>query len=222
MSATPQGQVNNLASFVSTVFIGKMICQRCSLPFSNLTPIGLCMKCDEDSKTALAVAALTQDLSPKVGTARGFQEALEEVRRNGRPFVVDMAQAAMDALGGPKGLVDRIATDLKAMRGEHLDFETRQFHVPDWKVIKGLYEALIKLASEHDKVVGGGGDPLEGLSEQDLMAVAAQAAFGAVESDPVFRKEILSRIVQSDPQAVIDAAAEAIDVLVSGPRVEVR
>lgn len=180
------------------------------------------MKCEDDSQAALAVAALTKDLTPKVGQARGFYEALEEVRRNGRPFVVDMAQAAMDALGGPKGLVERLTTDLKAMRGEHLDADLRQFHMPDWKVIKSLYEALIKLASEHDKVVGGGGDPLEGLSEQDLMAIAAQAAFGAIESDEAFRKEILSRIVQADPQAVIDAAAEAIDVVINMPKVEVR
>lgn len=202
----------------SLVFKGKHLCPVCGLPFSpqNFSPRGLCMKCTEEVKVAGAITVLAAKVPQ-----RGFKDAIDAVRRMGRPLTLDIAEGAMDDLGGATLLGQRIASDLKQMRGEHLPEELKQFHDPDYKVIKGMYESIIRLATERDKLVGEVGDPLDGLSEEDLMAIASQAAMIRIEVDADFRKQLLSAIVKLDPEAVLSTAEEALDLVLSGPRVEV-
>ena len=174
------------------------------------------MKCDDETKVAGTIATLASKLPQ-----RGFKDALAEVKRQGRPTTLDIAEAAFEELGGASELGKMMATDLKKLRGDYLDDELKQFHDPDWKVIKGLYETLVRLSSERDKLVGESGDPLDGVSEDDLMSLASVAAMLRLETDPAFRKQLLDTIVPLDPEAVLDAAGEAINIIESRPKVEV-
>ena len=176
------------------------------------------MQCDQDVKKATTLATIISG-TPE-SSAKGFKAAIAEVQKQGRPLLIDMAEAAMDALGGATGLMERLTSDLKQMRGEGLTEEQRVFHDPDFKSIKGLYELIVKLAAERDKLVGTG-DPLDGVSEEDLMVVASQAALLVIKTDLDFRQKILAEIIEIDPQTVVDAAMLAMTVLNNRPKVEV-
>lgn len=173
------------------------------------------MVCKDDKTTAQTLAVMTQKVPQ-----RGFREALAEVKKAGRPLSLDIAEGAFDEIGGATALGKLMATDLQRMRGDHLPEELKQFHDPDYKDIKGMYEALIRLAVERDKMVGDVGDPLDGVSEDDLMIIASQAAMLRIEVDAAFRDELLSAIVKIDPEAVLRSAEEALDIVVDGPKVE--
>jgi hypothetical protein len=152
---------------------------------------------------------------------RGFRDALDEVRKAGRPLTLDIAEAAMESLGGADQLGKMMVEDLKRIRGDHLAEEQKAFHDVDYKVLRGLYDTLVKLAKDRDSLVGETGDPLDGVSEADLMAIASQAAILQIETDKDFRDRILGLIVQADPRAVVEAAGRALDILETQPKVEV-
>lgn len=199
-------------------FPGKVVCPACNLPVSpeHILPRGLCMSCDDDAKVAGTMAIMASK-----NTQRGFKEALAEVKKAGRPLTLDIAEAAMDELGGAVELGKMMAQDLKKLRGDHLPSELKEFFDPDFKTIKSLYEAMIRLTAERDKMVGEVGDPLDGIAEADLMAIASQAAMLRLEGDPDFRKQLLIEITKLDPNAVVEAAGEALNIIEAGPRVEV-
>lgn len=199
-------------------FPGKVVCPACNLPVlpEHILPRGLCMSCDDDAKVAGTMAVMASKVPQ-----RGFKEALAEVKKAGRPLTLDIAEAAMDELGGAVELGKMMAQDLKKLRGDHLPPELKEFHDTDFKTVKGLYEAIIRLTSERDKLVGEVGDPLDGISEVDLMAIASQAAMLRIEGDAEFRKQLLAEITKFDPNAVVEAAGEALNIIEAGPRVEV-
>jgi hypothetical protein len=175
------------------------------------------MSCDDDAKVAGTMAVMASKVPQ-----RGFKEALAEVKKAGRPLTLDIAEAAMDELGGAVELGKMMAQDLKKLRGDHLPPELKEFHDTDYKTVKGMYESLVRLTSERDKLVGDSlTDELSGLSDQDLMAVASQAALLRVETDPDFRRQLLAEIVKLDPNAVVEAAGEALNIIEVGPKVEV-
>ena len=174
------------------------------------------MKCDDETKVAGTIATLATKVPQST-----FKHALAEVRKQGRPMTLDVAEAAMDTLGGASELGKMMAQDLKKLRGDYLDEEVRQFHDPDWKVIRALYDSLVRLSAERDKMVGESGDPFDGVSEDDLMSIASVSAMLRLETDSDFRKQLLKAIVPLDPEAVIDAAGDAINIIESRPRVEV-
>jgi hypothetical protein len=186
------------------------------MPVKNVSPRGFCMSCEDDTVTAGTIAVLATKVPQ-----RGFKDALAEVRRNGRPTTLDIAESAMATLGGAAELGKMIAEDVKKLRGDYLDEELKPFHDVDYKVLRGLYDTLVKLASDRDKMVGDTGDPLADVSEDDLMAIASQAALLQIESDPEFRKKLLEAIIQADPDAVVEAAALALDEIDKRPKVEV-
>lgn len=196
--------------------VDKKFCIICGLPVNMVSPRGTCMSCKDEADVAGTIATLA-----KKAPQNNFKDALAEVRRQGRPTTLDIAEAAMETLGGAAELGKMMATDLKKLRGDYLDKELQQFHDPDWKVIKGLYETLVRLSAERDKMVGESGDPLDGVSEDDLMSLASVAAMIRLETDADFRKQLLNAIVPLDPEAVLDAAGEAINVIESRPKVEV-
>lgn len=199
-------------------FPGKVMCPACNLPVlpEHILPRGLCMSCDDDAKVAGTMAVMASKVPQ-----RGFKEALAEVKKAGRPLTLDIAEAAMDELGGAVELGKMMAQDLKKLRGDHLPSELKEFFDPDFKTIKGLYESLVRLSSERDKLVGETGDPLEGIGEADLMAIASQAAILRLEGDADFRRQLLSELVKLDPNAVVEAAGEALNIIEAGPKVEV-
>lgn len=202
----------------SLVFPGKVICAVCGLPASpqNVSPRGFCMSCEDEVITAATIATVASKVPQ-----RGFKEALAEVRKAGRPLTLDIAEAAMEQLGGADQLGKMMVDDLKRIRGDHLNEEQRAFHDVDYKVLRGLYDTLVKLAKDRDSLVGETGDPLDGISDSDLSAIAAQAAIIQIEVDKEFRSKILDIILQFDPQAVVEAAGKALDILDSQPKVEV-
>lgn len=174
------------------------------------------MTCEDDTVTAGTIAVLAAGVPQ-----RGFREALAEVRKQGRPLTLDVAEAAMAELGGPEQLGKMIVQDLKRVRGDHIDDDLKQFHDPDYKVLRAMYDTLVKLAGERDKLVGETGDPLADVSESDLQALAAQAAILQLEVDAEFRTKILDLIIEIDPDAVLMAAGRALDKQEAGPKVEV-
>lgn len=205
-----------------TFFPGRTPCSLCGFPFPSdeVLPRGLCMTCETDVSAAKTLAVLLPDPSSS-NPVKGFRKAIEEVRQHGRPLTVDMATAVMDRYAGPEGLIKQIADDLDKIRGEHLPEHLKEFHETDWKVVNSIYSMFLKLATERDALVGGDRDPFEGVSEEDLLAVASQAAFARLPHDPEFRQKLLEEIALYDPQCVIDAAAVAIDQMDGQVKVEV-
>jgi hypothetical protein len=174
------------------------------------------MKCDDEAKVAGTIVTLATKVPQST-----FKNALAEVRKQGRPMTLDVAESAMEVLGGASELGKMIAEDLKKLRGDHLDEELKPFHDVDWKTLKGVYDILVRLSADRDKMVGDSGDPLDGVSEEDLMSIASVSAMLRLETDPAFRKQLLDAIVPLDPEAVLDAAGEAINIIESRPKVEV-
>jgi len=174
------------------------------------------MKCDEDTDSATAIAVLTKGVPQ-----RGFKEALADVRKQGRPITLDIADSAMAELGGAAELGKMIVNDLKRIRGDNLDEELKVFHDPDNKSLTKIYSMLIDLSTGRDKLVGETDDVLAGIEESDLVAIAAQSATIQLEIDQEFRKKILEILVQCDPELVLEYAGRAIDRIEAGPKVEV-
>jgi len=174
------------------------------------------MTCEDETKVAGTIAVLATKVPQ-----RGFSDAIAEVKKKGRPLTLDISEGAMDGLGGAVEVGRRMAEDLRRMRGEDLPEEARMFHDPDFKIIKGMYEAIIRLSTERDKLVGDQGDPLDGVSEEDLMQIASTGALIRIEVDSDFRKQLLEVIVKLDPQAILDVSMEALDLVDKGPKVEV-
>lgn len=174
------------------------------------------MSCEEETQVAGTIATLASKVPQ-----RGFKEALAEVRKQGRPTTLDIAEAAFEELGGASELGKMIAVDLKKLRGDHLSEDLQAFHDVDWKTLKGMYSTLVTLSSERDKMVGESADPLDGVSEDDLMAIASSAAMLRIEADPAFRRQLLEAIVNLEPTAVLEFAEKAIDIIEAGPKVEV-
>ena len=174
------------------------------------------MKCEDEVQTAGAIAVIASGVPQ-----RGFKEALADVRKQGRPLTLDIADSAMAELGGAAELGKMMVEDLKRVRGDNLDEELKVFHDIDTKSLTKLYSMLLDMANNRDKMVGETADPLAEVSEEDLFALAAQAALLQIETDIDFRKKILDALVNIDPEMVVNAAGEALDVLESKPRVEV-
>src|SRR5574343_1152080 len=79
-----------------SVFPGRVICKGpCGLPVSRVSPRGFCMVCDNETDSATAIAVMMKGVPQ-----RGFKEALADVREQGRPITLDIADSAMAELGG--------------------------------------------------------------------------------------------------------------------------
>ncbi len=162
--------------------------------------------CDDETKIAASLSVAVNGLPN-----RSFRDAIAEVRRSGRPFTLDAAEAAMEELGGAATLGKMIVEDLRKVRGDHLHEAQKEMFEQDFKTTKGLYDILIRLNAARDEQVGSPGDPLDGLSEDDLMAVASQAAIVRIKADAEFRKQILFEIAEVDPDAVMEMAMIVMD-----------
>lgn len=175
------------------------------------------MTCENDLKVAGTIATIAAGQVPQ----RGFKEALAEVRKQGRPFTLDVAEAAAEALGGVAELGRMMVNDLKMLRGDDLTEESRAFHDPDWKVVNSLYGTLTKLMAERDSLVGESGNPLDDVSEEDLLMIASQGALLRIEADGDFRRQLLEQILDLDAELILEFAGKALDKIEAGPKVEV-
>lgn len=174
--------------------------------------------CDSDVKMATTIQVLAGTAKTPV---RGFKEAIDEVKRQGRPLLIDTADAIAEKLGGGIGLADMLVEDLRRLRGDDLPEELKVIHDPDFKSIKGFYELIGRMFQQRDELVGGVKDPLEGVAQEDLMMIASEGAMIRIPVDAEFRRKVLSVIVEVDPEAVLDAAGSALQILDGRPKVEV-
>lgn len=172
--------------------------------------------CDDEQKVAGTIAVMATKLPQN-----SYKEALAAVRKGGRPLTLDAVEAAMDKLGGSVKFGEMIADDIQRLRGDNLEDSLKQMHEQDFKTTKGLYELLTRMMATRDEMVGGSVDPLDGLTEDDLMAMASQAAFIQIKTDAEFRKKMLAEIALADPDAVMAAAMDVMDECGKGPKVEV-
>jgi len=174
------------------------------------------MVCGKDVDEATAIAVMMKGVPQ-----RGFKEALADVRKQGRPITLDIADSAMAELGGAAELGKMIVNDLKRIRGDNLDDELKVFHDPDNKSLTKIYSMLIDLSTDRDKLVGETTDPLSEISEEDLIAVSAQSSMILLEADKDFRRKVLDALVTIDPDLIVEYAGKALDELDHKPRVEV-
>jgi hypothetical protein len=175
------------------------------------------MVCDDEKVVAGKIAVLAD----KVPTTSSYKDAIAAVRKGGRPLTLDAVEAAMDKIGGAAKFGEMIADDISRLRGDHLEPALREAFEQDFKTTKGLYELLTRMMATRDEMVGGSVDPLEGLTEEDLMAMASQAAFIQIGTDPAFRLKMLNEIAMHDPDAVMQVAMEVMDQCGKGAKVEV-
>lgn len=173
--------------------------------------------CDDEQKVASTIAVMAD----KVPSTSSYKDAIAAVRKGGRPLTLDAAEAAMDKIGGAARFGEMIADDIIRLRGDHLEPALKDMHEQDFKTTKGLYELLHRMMATRDEMVGGTLDPLEGLTEDDLMAMASQAAFIQISTDHEFRLRMLAEIAKHDPDAVLQVAMEVMDQCGKGPKVEV-
>lgn len=182
----------------SEQFPGRALCVMCGLPYVPNEAGGVCMSCKELAERT--ASALVTGEHPS-----SWRNALAAARRKGRPFMLDVAERVMDQLGGPEQLADRLVQDFKSARGEHLTPEQAMFQSVDLKLVTKLYEMLQGFLESRDKLVGDT-DPLGEMSEEQLMAVASQAALLRLEHDALFRDEILCKISDTHPHEIVSAA----------------
>lgn len=175
------------------------------------------MVCDNEKIVAGTIAVLAD----KVPTTSSYKDAIAAVRKGGRPLTLDAVEAAMDKIGGAAKFGEMIADDIVRIRGDHLPDALREGFEQDFKTTKGLYELLTRMMATRDEMVGGTVDPLEGLTEEDLMAMASQAAFIQIGTDPAFRLKMLNEISIHDPDAVMQVAMEVMDRCSQRGKVEV-
>lgn len=190
---------------VSTIFPGRFICWTCGAPVEPqyLNWKGVCMKCDDKLQTGRALIGLmSEDVLPTTKT--GFAQVLQQLKKGTSPAMVGMAEAILQEAGGHEAIGKAIWEDLKKIRGEGLKDWEQVTHVTDYKVLKGMYDLIQRIMSTRDEMVGNAGDPLDGLDEQDLLMVAAEAAKVRITTDPDFRLEMLALIDQTDPTLIED------------------
>jgi hypothetical protein len=167
------------------------------------------MSCD--GKVSRAIAEVSTPAATR------WRDSIDKVRKTSQPYQLELADALVEQLGGLPGIAERLASDVREMRGENLHPDDRAFFEPDRKTLKGMYELIMRLMQNRDAFIEQA-DPLNGLTEEELVAVASQACFTQLERDAAFRRAVMEKLAQIDSDAVIEFAVSLIG---SSPRVEV-
>lgn len=189
----------------SKLFPGKILCNFCGLPFPppEVTEQGVCIMCADEFKQGLAVAGLIADGTLR--TPNRFNEVLKDLKQKAGPATVGVAESFLEECGGDEALGKMIAADLKMLRKDHItDPQLREFATieTDWKVVKGMYDIVLRFLSKRDELLQGNGPDLESMDEEDLLAIVSEAAMVRIEADPDFRHQVIEKVVQVDPDAV--------------------
>jgi hypothetical protein len=161
----------------------------------------MCADRIEDTKHVLSVVA--EGKGPRRGQVGQFSKVLSELKEKGTPAVVGIAERVLEKVGGPEKLADMMIEDLNKIRGADLTPALRQLHEPDYKVLKGMYDLLLKISERRDDMIAQHNeDPLGELSEEELMALMAEGCHFRLQVDEEFRRDILSQIQQVDPKLI--------------------
>jgi hypothetical protein len=203
---------------MSEVFPNRTICLFCGLPVLplNCDRPGRCTMCAEKIDRAKAnqqLSVLSQVQEGKVGRRSTFTESLSELKRDGSPATTRVTEALLHALGGAEELGKMIASDIRSIRGDDLDEDMKKIFVRDNRVLTRLYEIAGRMIAARDELVKGVGDPMEGMSTEDLLALTAEAAEFRVQCDPEFRMQLLRTIKASNPEDFDTLYLEEIGVL---------
>lgn len=194
-------------SLPSAVFPGRILCGMCGRPLPRADFVGeVCVMCDRDIVTVKqqAEVKLLEDVVDRRTTAHTsmnrFSQVLTELRKTSEPGLAGIAETILTHLNGPEGLGRILLEDFHEIRGTFLSEESRAFHETDYKVLQRMYAMIIGLIGERDKQLGAGdGDPFDGLSDEDLNVVIAEAVRVRLVADSDYRRECLKTIEDIEP-----------------------
>lgn len=156
--------------------------------------------CADKVNKARDLAIISQMNGGVPGRRSSFDEALTTLKQAAGPATTQIAEALMEKLGGPTTLGHMIADDIRKVRGDDLPEDIRCLHTVDTKSLTRLYDIVLRMAAKRDDLVQGVADPLDGMSEEDLMALTAETALLRVELDPEFRMRLLKKIKEVAPE----------------------
>lgn len=204
--SSPEGGRSNRPPSIhckaSTVFPGRYLCDLCGLPVipSDMTEKGICVVCAE--KVELGKELILLQARDELPAPSKFSSVLSELKNSAGPAVTGLAEAILEASGGPEAIGKALWEDIQAVRGANLSPEMRSFHTVDYKVLKGMNDTIVKVLETRDEHVGAAKDPLESLEEKDLMLVASEAARVRCQVDSQFRREIIGLIQEVEPKLI--------------------
>lgn len=210
-------------SFPSRVFPSRVLCGMCGRPLPRADFVGeVCVMCDRDITTVKQKAEmkLLEDVVDRRTTSHTsmnrFSQVLAELRKTSEPGLAGIAETILTHLNGPEGLGRIMLEDFHEIRGTFLSEESRAFHEKDYKVLQRMYAMIIGLIGERDKQLGSGdGDAFEGLSDEDLNIVIAEAVRVRLAADNAYRRECLQLIEEFEPGLVQQFVLERMGVAVS-------
>lgn len=190
---------------LSKVFPGKVCCNMCGLPVPpdavKDKERGRCVVC-ADTVEQVAAAIMSSERSVVVTKAPPhFDQVIKTLRESTGPATVGTAEAILQELGGEGELGKRIAVDLKRARLEHLSPEVKQFHEPDLKLVRQMYELVTNILEKRDERLKGSDiDPMGDMDEESLMALITESTLIRLEADAKFREDILMRCYTIDKE----------------------
>lgn len=143
---------------------------------------------------------LTGDRVLPVNT--GFNQILLQLKKSTSPATVGLAEKILELAGGHEGLATQLWKDMRAVRGDDLPQELKAFHTVDHKTVKEYHKLLTSVLKERDSMIQGSQDPLNEMSEEDLMTVVAEAARTRLAVDEEFRNDMAALIADIDPELI--------------------
>lgn len=188
-----------LSPVASEVWPGKFLCNLCGAPKprQELNAKGVCMSCSGTTEAAVALAATV--VSSEISPRRAFDDVLTALRQQGSPSGVDLAEAIMRKAGGVESLAQWIVDDVRKLKGEDLENHQKLFHEVDYKTLKSLYQLIHKILRDRDQLVKDAPDPIQALTEDDLMTLISEGARERIMVDGEYREQVLALIDEVDP-----------------------
>lgn len=187
----------------SALIPGRFVCRMCGLniPPEHMREKGVCLMCAD--KIAMAnqiIPLLNGDVPVPLNT--GFNQILVELKKNTSPASIGVAEKLLELAGGSEGLAKAMWEDMKAVKGENLAPELKAFHSTDHRTVHSYHKLFASVLAKRDEMIQATKDPLQEMSEEDLMTVTAEAARVRIEVDVEFREEMAKLIFSIDPDLI--------------------
>lgn len=187
----------------SALIPGRFVCRMCGLniPPEHMREKGVCVMCaDKIDMAKHLLPMMNGDVPVPINT--GFNQILVELKKSTSPASVGMAEKLLEMAGGSEGLAKAMWEDMKAVKGENLAPELKAFHTTDHRTVHGYHKLFANMMAKRDEMIQATTDPLQEMSEEDLMTVTAEAARVRIEVDSEFREEMAKLIFSIDPDLI--------------------
>lgn len=135
-----------------------------------------------------------------------FAKALATLRETASPATLDMAEGLLSNVGGAAGLAKMLVEDFHSVRGTHVAEPLKPLFQADHKTLNKYYALISKILGDRDEMLQGGPDPLETMTEDDLILLASETARTRLRLDAEFRRECLEYIYSAEPDLVQEYA----------------